>query len=34
VDISKGGNMGDLRASKVGYRMMIGIIFCWRRFGP
>jgi hypothetical protein len=30
VGISKGGNTSDLRALKVGCRMMIGIIFSWR----
>jgi glycosyltransferase involved in cell wall biosynthesis len=30
VGVSKGGNTGDLRALKVGFRMMIGIIFTWR----
>jgi hypothetical protein len=30
VGISKGGNMSELRALKVGCRMMIGIIFGWR----
>ena len=30
VGISKGGNTSDLRALKVGWRMMIGIIFSWR----
>ena len=29
VGVSKGGNRGDLRALKVGGRMMIGIIFGW-----
>ena len=30
VGVSKGGNTSDLRALKVGGRMMIGIIFGWR----
>ncbi|MBO0735854.1 MAG: glycosyltransferase family 2 protein [Alphaproteobacteria bacterium] len=30
VGISKGGNTSDLRALRVGCRMMIGIIFGWR----
>ena len=30
VGLSKGGNTSDLRALKVGGRMMIGIIFGWR----
>jgi glycosyltransferase involved in cell wall biosynthesis len=33
VGISKGGNTSDLRALKVGCRMMIGIIFGWRWLG-
>jgi glycosyltransferase involved in cell wall biosynthesis len=33
VGVSKGGNTSDLRALKVGCRMMIGIIFSWRWFG-
>lgn len=32
VGVSKGGNRSDLRALMVGCRMMIGIIFGWRRF--
>jgi hypothetical protein len=31
VGVSKGGNTSDLRALRVGCRMMIGIIFGWRR---
>ena len=30
VGVSKGGNTSNLRALKVGGRMMIGIIFGWR----
>jgi glycosyltransferase involved in cell wall biosynthesis len=30
VGVSKGGNTSDMRAFKVGGRMMIGIIFGWR----
>jgi hypothetical protein len=30
VGVSKGGNTSNLRALKVGCRMMIGIIFAWR----
>lgn len=33
VGVSKGGNTSDLRALKVGCRMMVGIIFSWRWFG-
>jgi hypothetical protein len=31
VGVSKGGNTDNLRALKVGCRMMIGILFGWRR---
>jgi hypothetical protein len=31
VGVSKGGNTSNMRALKVGGRMMIGIIFGWRR---
>jgi hypothetical protein len=33
VGVSKGGNTSDLRALKVGCRMMIGIIFAWKWLG-
>jgi hypothetical protein len=33
VGVSKGGNTSDLRALKVGCRMMLGIIFTWKWFG-
>jgi len=33
VGTGKGGNTSDLRALKVGCRMMIGIVFGWRRLG-
>jgi len=33
VGVSKGGNTSDIRALKVGCRMMIGIILTWRWFG-
>jgi hypothetical protein len=33
VGYSKGGNASNWRAMKVGMRMMMGIVFGWRRFG-
>lgn len=31
VGVSKGGNASDLRALKVGMRMILGVLFGWRR---
>jgi len=31
VGVSKGGNVDNLRALKVGLRMIIGILIGWRR---
>lgn len=31
VGLSKGGNLNDLRALRVGLRMMIGLVFGWRK---
>jgi hypothetical protein len=30
---SKGGNVSNFRAAKVGMRMFLGIIFGWKTFG-